>query len=114
MFRERMKYLLLLFTLTLTLSGCSLFFIGDGLLVVEGELSGYGDQQCDKYNKRPPYRTRQINGKFGTSFTVAGLKHEYILSVVCNGVQVAERSVIYPNDLNENGIFHMGIYVNLQ
>jgi hypothetical protein len=100
MFKGKMRYTLFL---TILLSGCPLFLMGDGYFSTSGELVGFEGQTCDlvltdKYSD-DLNRSRIIEGKFShAGFTVAAKKHQYFVSVICNEKLIAKKTVNYPED----------------
>ncbi len=93
----------------ITLSGCSLLLMGDGMFSVNGVAPG----DCLLSVTTPgatvsDWNVREVNGNFTEDFVVSPSKKTYSVEMHCGGVLVRRAQVVYPQDVGVGGVFELG------
>ena len=90
----------LIISLSVIISGCSLFEIGDNVAIVTGEINRKCDLTLEPFGLDEPqqYYSRKIEGTFSADFTIAPKATKYNLYVTCSGSVVHSEVVKIPEE----------------
>ena len=98
----------------ITLSGCSIFIVGDGMFSVSGDISSESKEDCviqiivEGASAARNHYIRSVSGKFEVNFTVSPEGRKYIIEVACSGRVVRQKIVRYPDDMGVGGKVQLG------
>ena len=98
-------------------SGC-IYLPGDGGMGVYGVITNYSGQEC-KINMQTKKGSKVVDhpldvtdNKYTSFFTVSPRDTTYQVNLVCSGMLLAEKYVIYPSDLSKEGYVELNGSVN--
>ncbi len=97
------------------LAGCSPLIIGDGMFRVSGDLSSFGNKECEISIKQlsevepAGHNARQVSGVFEVDFTVSPSSESYSIEVKCNDRVIETKIITYPKDTGTGGLVKLGV-----